>query len=132
MISKVKTELYNLIKGLGYNVTDVGDFREDFPWLMLKTTGATAYQTRDTTYTNITFSLDVFSTYSGEKEVLTIIDNITSHLNDLLKIDKEIIFIQQTSTKILGDKNTGPVRKHGVINYSVIVASAIGEENGNG
>ena len=132
MISKVKAELYNLIKGLGYNVTDVGDFHEDFPWLMLKTTGATAYQTRDTTYTNITFSLDIFSTYSGEKEVLTIIDNITSHLNDLLKIDKEIIFVQQTSTKILGDKNTVPVRKHGVINYSVIVASAIGEENGNG
>ena len=132
MISKVKTELYNLIKELGYNITDNGDFHEDFPWLMLKTSGATAFQTMDTAYTNIVFSLDIFSTYSGEKEILAIIDNITSHLNDLLEIDKEIIFIQQTSTKILGDKNTGPVRKHGVVNYSVIVASAIGEENGNG
>lgn len=128
MISKVKTELYNLIKELGYNITDNGDFHEDFPWLMLKTSGATAFQTIDTAYTNIVFSLDIFSTYSGEKEILAIIDNITSHLNDLLKIDKSIIYIQQTSTKILGDKATGPVRKHGIVNYSVIVASPIGEE----
>ena len=128
MISKVKTELYNLIKKLGYNITDNGDFHEDFPWLMLKTSGATAFQTIDTAYTNIVFSLDIFSTYSGEKEILAIIDNITSHLNDLLKIDKSIIYIQQTSTKILGDKATGPVRKHGIVNYSVIVASPIGEE----
>lgn len=128
MISKVKTELYNLIKELGYNITDNGDFHEDFPWLMLKTSGATAFQTMDTAYTTIVFSLDIFSTYSGEKEILTIIDNITSHLNDLLKIDKSIIYIQQTSTKILGDKATGPVRKHGIVNYSVIVASPIEEE----
>ena len=128
MISKVKTELYNLIKELGYNITDNGDFHEDFPWLMLKTSGATAFQTIDTAYTTIVFSLDIFSTYSGEKEILVIIDNITSHLNDLLKIDKSIIYIQQTSTKILGDKATGPVRKHGIVNYSVIVASPIGEE----
>lgn len=128
MISKVKTELYNLIKELGYNITDNGDFHEDFPWLMLKTSGATAFQTMDTAYTTIVFSLDIFSTYSGEKEILAIIDNITSHLNDLLKIDKSITYIQQTSTKILGDKATGPVRKHGIVNYSVIVASPIGEE----
>lgn len=128
MISKVKTELYNLIKELGYNITDNGDFHEDFPWLMLKTSGATAFQTMDTAYMTVVFSLDIFSTYSGEKEILTIIDNITSHLNDLLKIDKSIIYIQQTSTKILGDKATGPVRKHGIVNYSVIVASPIGEE----
>ena len=128
MISKVKTELYNLIKELGYNITDNGDFHEDFPWLMLKTSGATAFQTIDTAYTTIVFSLDIFSTYSGEKEILAIIDNITSHLNDLLKIDKSITYIQQTSTKILGDKATGPVRKHGIVNYSVIVASPIGEE----
>ena len=128
MISKVKTELYNLIKELGYNITDNGDFHEDFPWLMLKTSGATAFQTMDTSYTTIVFSLDIFSTYSGEKEILAIIDNITNHLNDLLKIDKSIIYIQQTSTKILGDKATGPVRKHGIVNYSVIVASPIEEE----
>ena len=128
MISKVKTELYNLIKELGYNITDNGDFHEDFPWLMLKTSGATAFQTMDTAYTTIVFSLDIFSTYSGEKEILAIIDNITSHLNNLLKIDKSIIYIQQTSTKILGDKATGPVRKHGIVNYSIIVASPIGEE----
>ena len=128
MISKVKTELYNLIKELGYNITDNGDFHEELPWLMLKTSGATAFQTMDTAYTTIVFSLDIFSTYSGEKEILAIIDNITSHLNDLLKIDKSIIYIQQTSTKILGDKATGPVRKHGIVNYSVIVASPIGEE----
>ena len=131
MISKVKTELYNLIKELGYNITDNGDFHEDFPWLMLKTSGATAFQTMDTAYTTIVFSLDIFSTYSGEKEILAIIDNITSHLNDLLKIDKSITYIQQTSTKILGDKATGPVRKHGIVNYSVIVASPIGEEAPN-
>lgn len=131
MISKVKTELYNLIKELGYNITDNGDFHEDFPWLMLKTSGATAFQTMDTAYTTIVFSLDIFSTYSGEKEILAIIDNITSHLNDLLKIDKSIIYIQQTSTKILGDKATGPVRKHGIVNYSVIVAFPIGEEAPN-
>ena len=129
MISKIKTELYDLIKGLGYNVTDNGDFHENFPWLMLKTSEAVTFQTIDTLYTTARFSLNIFSTYSGEKEILAIIDNITNHLNDLLKIDKNIIYVQQISTKILGDKITGPVRKHGIVNYSIIVASPIGEES---
>ena len=94
MVSKVKSEFYNLLLKLDYNATDNGVYEEKFPWLMLRTNGHNRIDIRDIRYDTITFTLDIFSTYSGEKELLEIIENIGNHLIDLRLANDSIIFIK--------------------------------------
>lgn len=94
MVSKIKSEFYNLILSLDYNATDNGAYEEKFPWLMLRTTGHDRTDILDIRYDNITYTLDIFSTYSGEKELLEIIENIGNHLTELRQNNSSIMYIQ--------------------------------------
>jgi hypothetical protein len=128
MLEKLKTDFYNLLVQLGYNATDNGAYVENFPWLMLRTNGYELNQMRDAEKGTITLVLDIFSQYSGEKEIIEILENIADHLKDLYTINNTIIYAQQKSVKILDDNNKGPVRKHGVISYVFTVARAEKQE----
>lgn len=132
MVSKIKSEFYNLILSLDYNATDNGVYEEKFPWLMLRTTGHDRTDILDIRYDNITYTLDIFSTYSGEKELLEIIENIGNHLIELRQNNSSIMYIQQKSCKILDDNKKGPVKKHAVIEYKFICATGLEEEDANG
>lgn len=123
MLNEVKTQVYQLIKNLGYNITDNGTYKENFPWLMLKTTGHTLRTSLDLRYDVITFNLDIFSTYAGEEEIINIVDNIANHLDDLRSVNPNITAIAQTAMKIIPDKETGPVRKHGIVTYRIMLAA---------
>ena len=70
MLYKLKTQFYSLLKELGYNITDSAEYKENFPWLMLRTDGYTAFRSFNTNISNITLTLDIFSTYCGEKEII--------------------------------------------------------------
>lgn len=122
MLEKLKIDFYNLLLRLGYNVSDNGTYVEQFPWLMIRTNGYELNQTADTQKGVITLLLDVFSQYAGEKEIIDIVENIAEHLTDLYAINTNIIYCYQKSLKIIDDKNTGPVRKHGVVSYAFKVA----------
>lgn len=122
MLEKLKIDFYNLLLQLGYNVSDNGTYVEQFPWLMIRTNGYELNQTADTQKGVITLLLDVFSQYAGEKEIIDIVENIAEHLKDLYAINTNIIYCYQKSLKIIDDKNTGPVRKHGVVSYTFKVA----------
>lgn len=117
MISNLKSKFYSLIRNLGYNITDNGDYREAFPWLMLRLTDSQQHQSFDTTTGKVVLTLDVFSTYSGEKEILEIVENINNHLQSFQSSNPEVLYAYQKMFKILDDKATGPVRKHGIVNY---------------
>ena len=122
MLEKLKIDFYNLLLRLGYNVSDNGTYVEQFPWLMIRTNGYELNQTTDTQKGVITLLLDVFSQYAGEKEIIDIVENIAEHLKDLYAVNTNIIYCYQKSLKIIDDKNTGPVRKHGVVSYAFKVA----------
>lgn len=125
MLAKLKSQFYSLIKGLGYNVTDNAEYKEQFPWLMLRTNG---YRTMNSFNVNISSAvlvLDIFSTYSGEKEIIEIVDNIGEHLKELQDNNPEVMFAYQKTMKILDDKSTGPVRKHGVVIYEFLLGYGI-------
>ena len=125
MLTKLKTQFYSLIKDLGYNITDNAEYKEQFPWLMLRTNG---YQTMNSFNVNISSAvlvLDIFSTYSGEKEIIEIVENIGEHLKELQDNNPEIMFAYQKTMKILDDKSTGPVRKHGVIVYEFLLGYGV-------
>ena len=125
MLSNLKSQFYSLIKGLGYNITDNAEYKEQFPWLMLRTNG---YRTMNSFNVNISSAvlvLDIFSTYSGEKEIIEIVENIGEHLKELQDNNPDIMFAYQKSLKILDDKSTGPVRKHGVVVYEFLLGYGI-------
>ena len=125
MLANLKSQFYSLIKGLGYNITDNAEYKEQFPWLMLRTNG---YRTMNSFNVNISSAvlvLDIFSTYSGEKEIIEIVENIGEHLKELQDNNPDIMFAYQKSLKILDDKSTGPVRKHGVVVYEFFLGYGI-------
>ena len=125
MLANLNSQFYSLIKGLGYNITDNAEYKEQFPWLMLRTNG---YRTMNSFNVNISSAvlvLDIFSTYSGEKEIIEIVENIGEHLKELQDNNPDIMFAYQKTLKILDDKSTGPVRKHGVVTYECLLGYGI-------
>ena len=122
IVEEVKTKLYELIKSLGYNITDNARYVENFPWLMLRTSNHQNAVSFDVRFDNMTFIVDVFSNYPGEKEILEIAENITAHLQELRGQIEGITQAYQSTLKIIHDKATGPVRKHGIIGYQFILA----------
>ena len=128
IVQELKKEICDLITELGYNITDTGAYVEDFPWLMIRTSGQSRYFTMDLDVNNIKFTIDIFSKYNGEKEVLDIVDNITTHINTLREIDKRIMFIAQTNLMIIDDEKTGPTKKHAILTYSFLTSGPKEEE----
>ena len=120
MLSEVKTQFYSLLKEMGYNITDNGEYRNNFPWLMLRTNGYSSVNSFNTNVSGITLTLDIFSSYSGEKEIIDIVENIEPRLAELRAANPNILFCYQKTMKILDDKSTGPVRKHGVVVYEFL------------
>lgn len=131
MLTAIKEQFYNLLKSLGYKVTDNGTYKEDFPWLMLTTGNYQSSVSLDIRYDIITLKLDIFSTYNGEKEIIQISENIVNHLQDLRKNNPDITAITQKKMTIIGDKETGPVRKHGILTYQFLVTSGLDLEDNN-
>ena len=121
MLSQLKTQFYSLIKEKGYNITDNAEYREKFPWLMLRTNGYQVLNSFNMKMSNATLVLDIFSQYSGEKEIIEIVEDIQSLLVELQNTNPDILFAYQKSLKILDDKATGPVRKHGVVVYEFLM-----------
>lgn len=125
MLSTLKTQFYTLIKNLGYNITDNAEYRENLPWLMLRTNGYQTMKSFNTNVASATLVLDIFSNYPGEKEIIDIVENIGSHLCELQENNAEILFSTQKTLKILDDKATGPIRKHGVVIYQFLLGNGI-------
>lgn len=125
MVINLKKKFYTLIHNLGYNITDNGAYVENFPWLMLRLTDSQFLQSIDTSINRVVLTLDVFSTYAGEQEIMEISENIANHLQSFQNENPEILFAYQKMFKILDDKATGPVRKHGVINYEFLLGQGL-------
>ena len=132
MVSKLKSNFFQMIKDLGYFITDNCNYtKKEYPWLLLRLTNDQFIQSNDIFSHRVVLTLDVFSTYSGEKEILEIVDNIAQNLRDFQNKYPEILFIFQKSCKIIDDKETGPVKKHGIISYEFLLGNAVLNEEVN-
>lgn len=125
MLAQLKSQFYSLIKEKGYNITDNAEYREKFPWLMLRTNGYQVLNSFNMKMSNATLVLDIFSQYSGEKEIIEIVEDIQELLMELQNNNPAILFAYQKSLKILDDKATGPVRKHGVVVYEFLMGHGL-------
>ena len=131
MLKQIKSKFYSLIKSLGYNITDNAEYVENFPWLMLRTNNYSFMDSFNAEMNYVSLTLDIFSKYTGEKEIIEIIENIKEHIPEFIDNNPEIIYAYQKQLKILDDKKTGPVRKHGVAVYDFILGYGIEQEEQN-
>lgn len=127
MLSSIKTKFCEFLRSLEYNVSDNGTYREEFPWLMLRTGDAKVLKSRDLDMTEARLIVDIFSTYNGEKEILDIVDNINDSIRHFINENDFIQYAAMRSLRIIDDPSTGPVRKHGVATFSFILTQ--GDEN---
>jgi hypothetical protein len=131
MLEKLKTDFYSMITELGFNVSDNRNFETgNSPWLILRTNGYERIHSLGLRMSKIVLVLDIFSQYNGEREIIWAIDKIADKLEDFLAQHQEVLFCHQKTVKILDDKATGPVRKHGVAVYEFMVGIDVntGEE----
>ena len=126
MLTKLKTQFYSLIKDLGYNITDNAEYVENFPWLMLRTNGYSSAKGFNLNMGSAILVLDIFSSYPGEKEIIEIVENLEQCVSTIQHTNSDVIYAYQKSLKILDDKATGPVKKHGVVVYEFLMG--YGEE----
>ena len=83
MVSKMKKALCELLKSLGYNYTDNASYETELPWLKIRTNGHRRHNTFDCRYDVVNITIDIFSAYTGEKEILEIEENIGNHINEI-------------------------------------------------
>lgn len=132
MVSELKSNFFQMIKDLGYFITDNRNYtKKEYPWLLLRLTNDQFIQSNDIFSHRVVLTLDIFSTYSGEKEILEIVDNIAQNLRAFQNKHPEILFVFQKSCKIIDDKETGPVKKHGIISYEFMLGNAVLDEEVN-
>lgn len=129
MLEKLKTDFYAMLVELGLNVSDNRNFEEgESPWMMLRTNGYQRVQSFGLSASKITLVLDIFSQYNGEREIIKVIDKVASNLESFILQHPEVLYCFQKTVKILDDKTTGPVRKHGVVSYEFLMGINTPEE----
>ena len=120
LITTIKKKIFELITRLGYTVKDTPESENDTPWIKLSLATVLKQYLKDGSFIHsLSFRLDVFSDYNGEAEILEIEDNITSHISEIYELP-EVLGIT-TNFRIIDDKSTGVVNKHGIITYNIIV-----------
>ena len=127
MISEIKTKFFDILSNeLGYNVVDNPERGNDFPCVLLKMGNTT----RDLFHNNfrfqIKFKIDIFSNYDGEKEILEMEEAIFAAAQALYDVIG-VTYVRQSDFRILDDKSTSVVRKHGIITYTIVSTGMVEE-----
>ena len=127
MISYLKTQIKECIEELGYQIRDNNTYSNTYPMITLRLSNANREEKNHVVLQKVVYVVDIFSTYNGEKEILDINDKINEKLFMLPQRNKHITAMKQQNCLILDDKETGVVRKHGVLIYEFLLTSALGE-----
>ncbi|MBR4889775.1 MAG: hypothetical protein IKU15_00635 [Clostridia bacterium] len=121
MIENLKTKIYQALVDKGYYITDAANYEEKFPWLLLRLSNMQKAYSLNIEYSLVDFTIDVFSQYNGEKEILQLEKNITNTINKLMQKEPSVMGVALKNCRIIDDKSTGPVAKHGILTYQFIL-----------
>ena len=119
LIEDVKKTLYNILtQDLGYTVVDNSSEENNCPWIRLRTSNLYRQPFKNNEYEyNITYTLDIFSEYDGEHEILEMDKEIFEKMPKMYELDC-ITNISGSNLKIIDDKSTGVIKKHGILSYT--------------
>lgn len=127
MITQLKVQFKTILETLGYPIRDNNTYNTTYPMITLRLSNTNYEERNGIALRKIVYVVDIFSTYNGEKEILDINDKINEKLFMLPQQNKHITAMKQQNCLILDDKETGVVRKHGVLTYEFLLTSALGE-----
>ena len=133
MLTTIKKQFYNLLtKDLKYTVADnpYATKERTFPYVMLTLQDTRRDKHKNSYMYTIKFKIDIFSAYSGEEEILKMEEEIFDKSNQLYE-NEFVTYVRQSAFRILDDKSTGALRKHGVITYTILCAGGIEDELDN-
>lgn len=127
MFKQLKTKLYSILADdLGYTVFDTTAKKGTAcPWIRISTVGAlrVPYKLNDFQYI-VDFRIEIFSDYNGESQILDMEKEIYEKMSKMYEITG-VSHVSGSTVKIIDDKTTGVIKKHGIISYQITCA---GEE----
>ena len=128
MIQDIKKQIYDILtKDLKYNVMDNPYDKKatrTFPYCILNLQELTRDMFKTGYHYNFRYTIDIFSDYEGEAEILEMEQAIFEALQKLYD-NNYVTYLRESGFRIMDDKSTGVVRKHGIITYSILCLGGI-------
>lgn len=133
IIADLKKQIYEILANkLQYNVMDnpYEQGNKTFPCVVLTLQNGKKDAYKGNYVFTTVFKIDIFSNYNGEKEILDMEQEIFGAMQDLYK-NELVTYVRESGFRILDDKSTAVVRKHGVIQYTIYSAGGLENNESN-
>lgn len=120
MINKIKDKLFEVLSSnYGNQIVDNAAAVEEgeYPRIQIRLSTVTRDKYQGTFQYTIRYQVHIFSDYDGEKEILNMESEIFDMLEQFYEIDG-VTYARESGFRILDDKSTGVIRKHGIISLT--------------
>lgn len=125
MVERLKQVFYTALSENNIDLRDTKNFAEAFPQVFLRTSNIKRIYYQGISAINVSFTLDLFSKYSGEKEILDLEQEISTIARNLVDTNDFIMGMGLRSCLIQDDDSTGINIKHGILIYDFVLAEVL-------
>ena len=125
MVEQLKQVFYTALSENNIDLRDTKNFAEVFPQVFLRTSNIKRVYYQGVSAINVSFTLDLFSKYSGEKEILDLEQEISTIARNLVDTNDFIMGMGLRSCLIQDDDSTGINIKHGILIYDFVLAEVL-------
>ena len=125
MVERLKQVFCTALSENNIDLRDTKNFAEAFPQVFLRTSNIKRIYYQGVSAINVSFTLDLFSKYSGEKEILDLEQEISTIARNLVDTNDFIMGMGLRSCLIQDDDSTGINIKHGILIYDFVLAEVL-------
>lgn len=125
MVERLKQVFCTALSENNIDLRDTKNFAEVFPQVFLRTSNIKRIYYQGVSAINVSFTLDLFSKYSGEKEILDLEQQISTIARNLVDTNDFIMGMGLRSCLIQDDNSTGINIKHGILIYDFVLAEVL-------
>ena len=125
MVERLKQVFSTALSENNIDLRDTKNFAEVFPQVFLRTSNIKRIYYQGVSAINVSFTLDLFSKYSGEKEILDLEQEISTIARNLVDTNDFIMGMGLRSCLIQDDDSTGINIKHGILIYDFVLAEVL-------
>ena len=125
MVEQLKQVFCTALSENNIDLRDTKNFAEAFPQVFLRTSNIKRIYYQGVSAINVSFTLDLFSKYSGEKEILDLEQQISTIAHNLVDTNDFIMGMGLRSCLIQDDDSTGINIKHGILIYDFVLAEVL-------
>lgn len=125
MVERLKQVFCTALSENNIDLRDTKNFAEAFPQVFLRTSNIKRIYYQGVSAINVSFTLDLFSKYPGEKEILDLEHQISTIARNLVDTNDFIMGMGLRSCLIQDDDSTGINIKHGILIYDFVLAEVL-------